>query len=329
MNATVLQSASAQNTVVESADARAAVRGRTSSQPEPPARGRFDTGESIFRIVLWSSAISMVVLLAGILITLVIQSFPALKEFGFSFVYTSNWDPVAGEFGALPFLVGTLMTSFLAIAISTPFSLAISLFLGEYFREGFLSSFMRSMIELLAGIPSVIYGFWALFYLVPIVRSIQMQINVPPYGVGIITASVILAVMIVPYSASIAREVISMVPGGLKEAAYSLGSTRFEVVKKVIIPYARSGIFAGVILALGRALGETMAVTMVIGNTNHLTFDIFSPANTMASVIANEFTEATGDLYLASLIEIGLLLFVVSMITNIIGKEVIKRLSRN
>ncbi len=329
MNAALTQNSPVHDTVVEEADARAVVEGRSSSQPEPPARGRFETGESVFRTILWASAIGMVVLLGGILLTLIIQSFPAIKEFGLAFVYSTNWDPVAGEFGALPFLAGTLITSFLAIIISTPFSLAISLFLGEYFREGFLSSFMRSMIELLAGIPSVIYGFWALFYLVPLIRSFQMQFNIPPYGVGILAASAILAVMIIPYSASIAREVISMVPWGLKEAAYSLGSTRFEVVKKIVIPYARSGIFAGMILALGRALGETMAVTMVIGNRNRLTFDIFSPANTMASVIANEFTEATGDLYLASLIEIGLLLFVVSMITNIIGKEVIKRLSRN
>ncbi|MBD3420883.1 MAG: phosphate ABC transporter permease subunit PstC [Chitinivibrionales bacterium] len=266
-------------------------------------------------------------MLSGICLTLIINSIPSIKEFGFGFIVGSNWDPVAGEFGALPFLSGTLITSFLALAICTPFSLAISLFLGEYFRDGIFSQILRSMIELLAGIPSVIYGFWALFYLVPLVRKVEIVLQVPPYGIGIITASLVLAVMIIPYAASIAREVISMVPNGLKEAAYSLGSTRLEVIAKVVIPYARSGIFAGIVLALGRALGETMAVTMVIGNRNQLTFDIFSPANTMASVIANEFTEATGELYLSSLVEIGLLLFVVSTVINILGREVIKKLS--
>jgi len=227
----------------------------------------------------------------------------------------------------LPFLVGTLLTSFLALLICLPFSLAISIFIGEYFKKGALSSFLKTVTELLAGIPSIIYGFWALFVLVPIVRNFQTKIGIFPYGVGILTASMILSVMIIPYAASIAREVISLVPSDVKEAAYSLGSTRQEVITKVVLPYARSGIVAGILLALGRALGETMAVTMVIGNSNRLPKGFFSPGNSMASVIANEFTEATASLHISSLIEIALLLFLVTMLINIIGKYIIKKIS--
>ena len=267
------------------------------------------------------------VLLAAILLSLFLHSIPSLRAFGLSFFFTKTWDPVSGKFGMLSFLVGTLLTSFLSLLICLPFSLAISIFLGEYFREGPLSSFLRNVTELLAGIPSIIYGFWGLFVLVPIVRKLEISLGIPPYGVGIFTASLILAVMIIPYAASIGGEVISLVPADIKEAAYSLGATRQEVITKVILPYARSGIMAGILLALGRALGETMAVTMVIGNSNLLPLSIFSPGNTMASVIANEFTEATGRLYLSSLIEIGLLLFLVTMVINIMGRYIIKKVS--
>ncbi|MBD3390506.1 MAG: phosphate ABC transporter permease subunit PstC [Chitinivibrionales bacterium] len=293
-----------------------------------PVRGRFARGEATFRWALLVGAIAMLLLLAGIFVTLLIGSRLSLSKFGFRFLAGTEWDPISQEFGALPFLVGTLLTSFMAIAISIPFSMAIALSLGEYFRRGWLSSVLRSMIELLAGIPSVIYGFWALFFLVPLVRSLEMQLDIPPYGVGIFTASLILAIMVVPYSASVAREVIAMVPSSLKEAAYSLGATRFEVIRQVVIPYARSGIIAGILLSLGRALGETMAVTMVIGNRNALPDGIFSPGNTMASIIANEFTEATDEIYLSALLEIGLVLFVVSTIINVTGKIVIQRLDR-
>ncbi len=282
--------------------------------------------EKIFSVTLRVSSLIVLVLVIAIFITLLISSLPSIKEFGVKFLYSSTWDPVFGEFGALPFLVGTLLTSFLALAISIPFSLAISLFLGEYFKDSPFSSIIRSLVELLAGIPSVIYGFWGLFFLVPLVRSLQMALGIAPYGVGIFTASVILAVMIIPYSASMGREVISMVPSSIKEAAYSLGATRYEVIKKVTIPYAKSGIFAGVLLALGRALGETMAVTMVIGNSNFLPKSIFAPGNTMASLIANEFTEAVDDVYLSALIEIGLILFVVTMLINLAGKQIIKKM---
>jgi phosphate transport system permease protein len=269
----------------------------------------------------------MVLLLAGIFVTLIIESLPSIKAFGLRFLTSSTWDPVTGEFGALPFLIGTLITSFLALLISLPFSLSLSLYLGEYAAEGVLSSLLRSAVELLAGIPSVIYGFWGLFIMVPAVRYIELKLGVTPYGVGILTSSLILAIMIIPYSASLGREVIRLVPTDLKEAAYSLGATRFEVIRRVILPYVISGMTAGNILALGRAIGETMAVTMVIGNSHVIPGSIFAPANTMASVIANEFTEATGEIYLSSLVEIGLLLFIVTMVINIIGKQVIKKMS--
>jgi phosphate transport system permease protein len=280
-----------------------------------------------FRKSLVLSALAIVILLAAIFLSLLLQSLPALKTFGISFFFNKTWNPVSGQFGTLVFLVGTLLTSFLALLICLPFSLAISIFLGEYFREGLFASFLKNVTELLAGIPSVIYGFWGLFVLVPVVRGFEMKLGIFPYGVGIFTASLILSVMIIPYAASIGREVIALVPSEIKEAAYSLGATKQEVITKVIVPYARSGIIAGILLALGRALGETMAVTMVIGNSNFLPKSIFSPGNTMASVIANEFTEATGRLYLSSLVEIGLLLFLVTMIINIIGKYIIRRVS--
>jgi phosphate transport system permease protein len=290
-------------------------------------RSRTLISEALFRKLLFLSGAVIVALLAAILVTLVISSVPSLKALGLGFVTGTVWDPVTGDFGALPFLAGTLLTSFLALAISLVFSLAIAITLGEYFRTGALSSFIKSMVELLAGIPSVIYGFWALSFLVPAVRFAQIALGAPPYGVGILTASIILAIMIIPYSASIGREVISLVPSDLKEAGLSLGATRFEVIRKIVLPHARSGIVAGVLLSLGRALGETMAVTMVIGNSNMLPTSILAPGNTMASIIANEFTEATGALYLSSLIEIALVLFVVTAIINIVGKLVIMKMS--
>jgi phosphate transport system permease protein len=281
--------------------------------------------EKAFKKTLTLSAIIVVVILIAIFFTLLVNSLPSLKAFGANFFFDQTWDPVADEYGALPFLVGTLLTSFLALIISTPFSIAVAIFLGEYYKKGIVAETFKNLIDLLAGIPSVIYGFWGLFVLVPIVRVIETKLSVPPYGVGIFTSSIILAIMILPFSVSLSRQVISMVPKELKEAAYSLGATRFEVITKVIIPYTRSGLFAGLLLALGRALGETMAVTMLIGNTHALPTGIFSPGNTMASVIANEFSEATGEMYTSALIEMGLFLFVVATLINILGKQIIKR----
>jgi len=283
--------------------------------------------DNLFNIALTAIASLVVLLVGAILISLAIYSIPVFKSEGIGFLFHDVWNPIADKFGAMPFLVGTLLTSFLALLFSLPFSMAISLFLGEYFSSGKIALFFQNTTSLLAGIPSVIYGFWGLFVLVPIVRKIEIKLGVLPYGVGVLTASLILTIMIIPYAASVGREVISLVPQDLKEGAYALGATRWEVIKNVIFPYARSGIFAGILLSLGRAIGETMAVTMVIGNNNQFPHSLFAPANTMASVIANEFTEATSNVYLSALIAIALLLFIVTTIINIIGRYIIKRLS--
>ena len=281
--------------------------------------------ENFFRGSLVLIAVSILVLVLSFLFTLIVQSMPSIKALGSGFLFGKTWDPVANIYGSYPFLLGTLLTSFLALLISAPFSFAIAIFLGEYYPRGWFSEFLKNSIELIAAVPSVIYGFWGLFVLVPLVRSLEIKLGVTPYGIGIFTASIILAIMIIPYAASLGREMIRMVPSSLKEAAYSLGATRFEVIRMVILPYSKSGLFAGVLLSLGRALGETMAVTMVIGNTSLIPKSIFDPGNTMASVIANEFTEAASTLYLSSLIELGLVLFLVTVIINLIGKRIIKR----
>lgn len=284
--------------------------------------------ERYFRKTLTIAAISLIILVMAFCFTLIIYSIPSFKALGIRFLYGKTWDPVNNIFGAYPFLLGTLITSFLALIISLPFSISIALFLGEYYPRGWFSNLLKNAIELIAAIPSVIYGFWGLFVLVPIVRQLEMKFGVLPYGIGIMTASLILSVMIIPYAASMGREIVKMTPLKLKEAAYSLGATRYEVIRYVIFPYAKSGLFAGVLLSLGRALGETMAVTMVIGNSSLIPKNIFAPGNTMASVIANEFTEAAGSVYLSALIELGLVLFLVTAIINIAGKGIIKRFSK-
>ncbi len=291
------------------------------------------TSEGAFLKVLAGAVYLIIALLIGIFITLVWKSWPSLRQFGFHFITGTTWDPVSGKFGGLAFLVGTIITTVLALLISFPFSMAIAIFLGEYYKTGWMSDIFKNIVELLAGIPSVIYGFTAIFFLVPLVQNFEIKYGITPYGVSVITAAIVLAIMIIPYSASVAREVISLTPRDLKEASYSLGATEYETIRRVIIPYTRSGIAAGTLLAFGRAIGETMAVTMVIGNTNALpsnfTSFFFAPSNTMASVIANEFTEATTDIYLSALIEIGLLLFIVTLIFNLLGRLVIKRMGGN
>ena len=281
--------------------------------------------ENVFKRILIVTSLSVFVLVLGILLTLTIQSLPSIKALGIKYLWGKVWDPVMNVYGALPFLIGTLLTSFLALIISIPFSFSIAIFLGEYYPKGWLSNLLKNTVELIAAIPSVIYGFWGLFILVPIVRSFEIKLGVTPYGIGIFTSSLILAVMIIPYAASMGREMMRMVPSHLKEAAYSLGATRFEVIKTVVLPYTKSGLFAGVLLSLGRALGETMAVTMVIGNTSIIPDSIFAPGNTMASVIANEFVEAASTVYLSALIELGLVLFLVTVVINMIGKRIIKK----
>ena len=281
--------------------------------------------ENIFKRTLTIVGIAMVVLILGIALTLVAESVPSIKTLGIGYLWGKTWDPVRDIYGALPFMVGTLLTSFLALIISVPFSFAVAIFLGEYHPTGWLPNLLKNTVELIAAVPSVIYGFWGLAVLVPMVRSIESAIGVPPVGYGIFTSSLILAVMIVPYAASLGRSMIQMVPANLKEAAYSLGATRWEVIRSVILPYTKSGLFAGILLSLGRALGETMAVTMVIGNTPMMPQNIFSTGNTMASVIANELGEADKHVYNAALVELGLVLFLVTVVINMVGKKVIGR----
>jgi phosphate transport system permease protein len=285
------------------------------------------SSDSAFQTLLVLGGIAVSVLLIAIFLSLVLFSRPAIVANGLRFLTGAEWDPVTNSFHALAFVAGTLLTSFIALLIATILSLALAILMGEYFRTGPLSAVMRTSVELLAGIPSVVYGFIGLFFVVPAVRVLQTAVGVPPFGVGIFTSSVLLAFMILPYSASMGREMIGLVPADLKEAALSLGATSSETIWKVTLPYARSGIMGGVLLSLGRALGETMAVTMVIGNANVLTFNLFAPGSTMASVIANEFSEASSNLYLSSLIEIGLLLFVISTLINIVGKIVVNRMA--
>jgi phosphate transport system permease protein len=292
--------------------------------------------ERLFQWVLKAGAWLVGLNVLVISITLLWGASPTLREFGAGFLWSTHWNPVTDEFGALPFLAGTLITSFLALLLSLPLSLAMALLLGEFLRGGWLSNFFKSMVDLIAAVPSVIFGYWGLMVMVPLIRELEMKLmpmgqslgmEILPYGVGVLTASLILAVMIIPNTASIAREVLELVPADLKEAGYSFGATRFEVIRSVIVPYARSGIFAGVLLSLGRALGETMAVTMVIGNTNEIPTSLFGTGNTMASVIANELAEATTRIHYSSLVAVGLVLFLVTTVINLIGTYIIKKMS--
>ncbi len=278
--------------------------------------------ERLFQYFLKFSGVLILMMAIGIIVTLIVGSIPTFKEFGLGFIFSSDWNPTEGResYGALPFIIGTIATSILALALTFPFAFSIALFLGEYFKEGRMSSILKSMIDLLAGIPSVVYGLWGFYTIRPIV----VELGLNAQGFGIFTSAFVLAIMIIPYASSISAEVINMVPSQLKEAAYSLGATRFEVVKNVIIPNAGSGIFAGFILAFGRAIGETMAVTMLIGNSNKLPSNLFDLGNTMASLIANQFGEAEGLKY-TSLVAMGLLLFVITGILNLIGKMVMRK----
>ncbi|MGA2141127.1 MAG: phosphate ABC transporter permease subunit PstC [Brevinematales bacterium] len=282
---------------------------------------------SSFKTAVLICVMIVCIMLLAIFISLFIAAQPSLRKFGVLFFGTSTWDPLGGQFGALPFMLGTLLTSIIALIVCIPFSLSVSLILGEYFHSGPVATILNSAMELLAGIPSIIFGMWGLFVLVPIIRGFEASIGVTPLGVGIFAAAILLSVMIIPFAASISREVIGMVPNDLKEAAYSLGATRFEVIRKVVIPYAGSGIIAGILLSFGRALGETMAVTMVIGNSYFMPTNIFGPGHTIASIIANEFTEAADPMYLSALIEMGLVLFIITIVFGIAGRYIITKAS--
>ncbi len=279
--------------------------------------------DKITKIVLYSFSFLIILVAGGMVFSLVGGAIPAVKTFGIQFIWSNVWNPTDGSenYGALPFIAGTLITSFVALILCLPLSLATSLFLGEYFRNTRIARIIGLMVDLLAGIPSIVYGLWGFYVLRPFLVNLGFENQ----GFGVFTASLILAIMIIPYATSLGNEIISMVPNDLKEAAYSMGATRMEVISTVILPTARSGIFAGYILAFGRALGETMAVTMLIGNANKVPDSFFGTGNTMASVIANQFGEADG-LKLSSLITIGLLLFLITGIVNGIGKMIIKRM---
>ncbi len=278
-----------------------------------------------FNKLLLFSGILVVLIIIFMLIILFIASFPAIKKFGIGFFFSNSWDYRTDNYGALPFIAGTVLTSLLAILMSLPFSLSIAILLSSYLKKGFLASFIKTTTELLAGIPSIIYGFWGFYFLGPIVKNIAKSFGIiDATGYGILTSSIILAIMIIPYTASISREVLELVPNDLIEAGLSLGSTKYKVVMKIMFPYALSGIFAGVILSLGRALGETMAVTMLIGNKNQIPKNLFDTGNTIASVIANQFGEATG-IQSATLIELGFILMVITVLVNFSGKYIINK----
>jgi phosphate transport system permease protein len=280
--------------------------------------------DKVFKFLLFSAVCMILLLAAGMFYTLVGQSAKAFGHFGVvNFITSADWNPREGEesYGALSFISGTILTALLALFFCIPFSLPVALFNGEYFRDKKLATAVSSIVDLLAGIPSIVYGLWGFYTLRPLIVSLGLS----EQGFGILTASVVLAVMIVPYASSLSAEFLSMVPGEMKEGAYSLGATRFEVIRMVSLPMAGSGIFAAYILALGRALGETMAVTMLIGNTSNIPNSLTDTGNTMASIIANQFGEADG-LKLSSLIAIGLLLFLITAAINSVAKLVMKKM---
>ena len=289
-----------------------------------------------FRLGIGVFAAALVVIVVGIGITLANDSWLSLQRFGLNFWRTSNWDPVAGEFGALPFIWGTLYSSVLALLMAAPVALGIAVFISELCPQ-VLRAPLIFLTELLAAIPSIVYGLWGIFVLVPAVRAVETSMpeplralplfSGPPFGVGMLAAALILAVMVVPFTSAVAREVLKTVPMTQREAAYALGATRFEAIRAAIF-YARTGIIGAVMLGFGRALGETMAVTMVIGNNPQVTLSLFAPQYTMAAVIANEFTEAANALYLSALIEIGLVLFIITLLVNMLSRGLIWSMAR-
>jgi phosphate transport system permease protein len=299
-------------------------------------RPRTGAGDLFFRLGTGACALVLVSIVVGIFVVLWRQSALSIHAFGFNFWRTGTWDPVAGDFGALPFIWGTLYSSILALILATPIALGIAVFLADL-CPGRLKPALVFLTELLAAIPSIVYGLWGMFVLVPWLRTLQMALpdsvkalpmfSGPPYGLSLLAAAVILAIMIVPYTSSVAREVLKSVPAAQREAAYALGSTRWEATR-VALHYARSGIFGAIMLGFGRALGETMAVTMVIGNTPKMSWSVFAPQYTMAAVIANEFTEAANPLHLDALVEIGLVLFIITLIVNLASRSLIWRMTR-
>jgi len=292
---------------------------------------RRSADDRIFRFTTGIFAALVLLLVVGIGFELWRQSMLSIAKFGFKFWTGRVWDPVSGEFGALPFIWGTLYSSLLAMLISTPIALGIAIYISELSPK-MLRQPLTYLTELLAAIPSIVYGLWGVFVLTPIVRKLEILMpptlrklpifSGPPLGVGMGTAAIILAIMVIPFTSSVAREILKNVPVAQREGAYALGATRWEAIK-VAIGYGKTGVIGAIMLGLGRALGETMAVTMVIGNNPQVSLSLYAPQYTMAAVIANEFTEAADELYLHALIEIGLLLFIITIVVNVISRLLI------
>jgi phosphate transport system permease protein len=302
---------------------------------------RFRNGT--FHGLTLAAALAVLVILGGVILSLIEGSLPAIRAFGFKFLYTSVWNPVTDQYGALAAIYGTLVTSAIAMFIAVPIGIGIGIFLSELCPE-ILRRPIGIAVELLAGIPSIIYGIWGLFVFAPFLqRHIQPVLIAafakvpvlsslfagPPYGIGMLTAGFILAIMVLPFVAAISRDVFATVPAVLKEAGRGIGCTTWEVVRHIVMPYARVGVVGGVMLGLGRALGETMAVTFVIGNADVIPHSLLAPGTTISAAIANEFTEAVGDLYTSALIELGLILFVITFFVLAIARFMLMRLERN
>jgi phosphate transport system permease protein len=293
--------------------------------------------DRVYRGAILFIALCIPALLLLIFLEVGRAGWPALRQFGFGFLTSSAWDPVHGEFGAAPAIVGTLVTSVIALVIATPLALGSAIFLSE-FSPQWLRQPVSFLIDLLAAVPSVVYGLWGVFFLLPLLRTAVMPFlrdtlhlgatpffNGPAYGPSVLAAGLILAIMVLPYIAAVSREVLLAVPRSQREAALALGATRWEAITGAVLPYARVGIIGGVILGLGRALGETMAVTMLIGNRHELSASLFSPGYTMASLIANEFSEATTDLHLSALMAVGFVLLVITLIVNAAARLLVRR----
>ncbi len=303
--------------------------------PAPWKDTAFEWLTRAFALVVFS-------LLAAIVISLVLGSQLTLEKYGFAFIWSADWDPVQGNFGALVPIYGTVATSLIAMLIGVPVSFGIALFLTEL-SPAWLKRPLGTAIELLAGIPSIIYGMWGLFVFVPIFQSYLQPWIIdglsgvplagalfegPPIGIGMFTAGLILSIMVIPFITAVMRDVFELVPPMLKESAYGLGATTWEVVWQVVLPYTRVGVIGGIMLGLGRALGETMAVTFVIGNAHRLAVSLMAPGNSIASALANEFTEAVGDLYFSALIELGLILFLITTVVLALSKLLLMRMAR-
>jgi len=301
------------------------------------SRRKFFSSDKIFRFSLTACAVLILLIVLAMLAVMTQSSWLSVKEFGFGFLFGRVWDPIKGEFGALPFIYGTIVSSILALLIAAPISVGVAIFLVEQAPKS-IARPMAFLVELLAAIPSVVYGLWAIFVLAPLLREyIQPPLQASfgwlpffkgtPTGIGMLTGGIILAIMITPIITAVVRDILETVPVTQREAALALGATRWETTK-IVLANASSGIAGAIVLGLGRAIGETMAITMIIGNRPQISASLFEPGYTIASVIANEFTEATGDLYLSALIEMGLILFLVTFIVNGLAKLLILSVSR-